>query len=390
MNIIRILVVIAMFSVLLAFFADSQNKELQKSANVIQKPLEQMTSTKVHGKTMGTFYSINVVGGFSGGEKALSELAENAFIKICKEISTFDSNAELARFNAFKSTEPFEISNELAKILVKTVYQCKRIDGGIDITVGPLVNLWGFGVEKANSNVSDKDANDMISRIYEVVPSKEQIEETLKYVGLDKFELKIQDNKNYLIKKNPNVKLDLATVGEGLGADAIASELMIRGYKNYMVNVAGASRSSGVNAKGEYWKLGIVDPNSSYSKASATVCSLGRAFATSGTYMNFFKDKVTGKAYSHVINPKNGYPVSHNTQSVTVVSNSAFESDALATALLVLGADKALEWGEKNHYAVATIEYKDGKNIFRNTSDFERHLRCGPNKKQTLLSKIFE
>ncbi|MDD7286160.1 MAG: FAD:protein FMN transferase, partial [Succinivibrio sp.] len=186
-------------------------------------------STVVQGKTMGTFYQVNVVGGYKGGEDGLKALAEGAFAKITKAISTFDKDAELYKFNDFKSTEPFKISDDLSVMIQNTVYQGRRIEGATDISVGPLVNLWGFGKDK-------KDGNK---------PSQEQIEETLKLVGQDKFELLLKEDGAYLVKHDPNVRLDLATVGEGLGADFVAELLIKEGYQNFMVNVAGASRSYG-------------------------------------------------------------------------------------------------------------------------------------------------
>ena len=317
-------------------------------------------STVVQGKTMGTFYQVNVVGGYKGGEDGLKALAEGAFAKITKAISTFDKDAELYKFNDFKSTEPFKISDDLSVMIQNTVYQGRRIEGATDIRVGPLVNLWGFGKDK-------KDGNK---------PSQEQIEETLKLVGQDKFELLLKEDGAYLVKHDPNVRLDLATVGEGLGADFVAELLIKEGYQNFMVNVAGASRSYGKNAKGKVWKLGIEDPTSKQRKVYTAICALDKAVTTAGSYRNYFKDETSGKIYSHAIDPKTGYPVAHQTMSVTVISDSAFESDALDTGLLVLGADKALAWGEKNQYAIATIEYKDGKTVFRYTDKFKPYLDC--------------
>ncbi|MGN0903141.1 MAG: FAD:protein FMN transferase [Succinivibrio sp.] len=316
--------------------------------------------TKVQGKTMGTFYSVTVVGGFEGGENALTALSDATFDKICSIISTFDPKAELARFNEFKSTEPFEISNELGIIIQNTVYQGRRIDGATDITVGPLVNLWGFGKDKKKL----------------VAPSEDEIKKTLALVGFDKFEVRTDGEKTYLIKHDKDVRLDLATIGEGLGADAMARILINKGYKNFMVNVAGASRSLGVNQNGRKWRLGIEDPTSKEPRVLVPVCALDKAVTTAGSYRNFFKDEKSGMVFSHAINPKTGMPVYHRTMSVTVISDSAFESDALDTGLLVLGADKALEWGEKNQYAIATIEYVDGKPKLRHTKNFKKYLDC--------------
>ena len=218
-------------------------KEGQESEASSQKVLE---ATKIHGKTMGTFYAVNVVGGFEGGQEALTELCEGIFKEICDRISTFDKNAELARFNDFKSTEPFEISNELGILIQECVYQSRRIEGAMDISVGPLVNLWGFG----------KD------RRLEIAPTQADIDERKKLVGLDKFELRTTKDKSYLVKHHADVRLDMATVGEGIGADMVAEALVKRGYRNFMVNVAGASRSLGLNEKGRKWRIGIEDPTS--------------------------------------------------------------------------------------------------------------------------------
>lgn len=318
------------------------------------------TSTIIQGKTMGTFYAVNVVGGYKGGEAGLNALAEGAFKQICDEISTFDKNAELYKFNDFKSTEPFEISNELGRIIQDTVYQGRRIEGATDITVGPLVNLWGFGKDKKKDEA----------------PSQDEINQALELVGLDKFEVRTENNKSYLVKHNKDIKLDLATVGEGLGADAVAAKLVKEGYKNFMVNVAGASRSYGVNAKGKKWRLGIEDPTSPERRVFVPICALDKAVTTAGSYRNYFKDETTGKIFSHAIDPKTGYPVTHKTLSVTVISDSAFESDALDTGLLVLGAQKALDWGNEHGYAIATIEYDNGKPLFRYTDNFKQYLDC--------------
>ena len=318
------------------------------------------TSTIIQGKTMGTFYAVNVVGGYKGGEEGLKALAEGAFKQICDEISTFDKNAELYKFNDFKSTEPFEISNELGRIIQDTVYQGRRIEGATDITVGPLVNLWGFGKDKKKDEA----------------PSQDEINQALELVGLDKFEVRTENNKSYLVKHNKDIKLDLATVGEGLGADAVAAKLVKEGYKNFMVNVAGASRSYGVNAKGKKWRLGIEDPTSPERRVFVPICALDKAVTTAGSYRNYFKDETTGKIFSHAIDPKTGYPVTHKTLSVTVISDSAFESDALDTGLLVLGAQKALDWGKEHGYAIATIEYDKGNPLFRYTDNFKQYLDC--------------
>ena len=150
-----------------------------------------------------------------------------------------------------------------------------------------------------------------------------------------------------------------------------------KGIKNYFASVAGASRSAGVNSRGKPWRIGIEDPSTPDHSIFATVCPMGKAMSTAGSYRNYFKDEKNGRIYSHAIDPKTGRPVDHSTMSVTVIADTAFETDALDTGLLVWGADKALEWAEREGVAVYTIEMKDGKSVGRASSAFKPYLKCG-------------
>ena len=333
--------------------SDSKSKGAQSQTQAQQV-------TRISGKTMGTVYGVIVPGGYSKGEAELRKLSEDTFQKICDSISTFDPKAELALFNEHKSTSPFPISEYLARVIQECNHISRRIDGAMDISVGPLVNLWGFGKDKATHQS----------------PSAEQIAEAQKLVGLDVYQVRNTPNGSLLIKKDPNVRLDLSTVGEGLGADAVASILIKEGVKDFFVNVAGANRSRGFNPKGELWRVGIEDPTNPDHNVFAVVCPRNQAMSTAGSYRNFFKDEKNGTFYSHIIDPSTGRPVDHSTVSVTVIGHSALTTDALDTGLLVLGADKALDWANKYQVPIYTIEYKDGKAVGRYSQAFEQYLKC--------------
>lgn len=316
--------------------------------------------TKISGKTFGTFYYITIPGGYPGGEETLRSDAEFVFKKVSDAISTFDPKSELARFNALQSTEPFVISNYLANIIEESQRQGLRINGAMDITVEPLVNLWGFGPH----------GEIMTS------PSDEEIAEAKNLVGYDKFSLRYANGVAYLEKVDPKVSLDLSTIGEGLAADELAKIFDEKGISNYMVAVAGAIRSKGANPDGKLWGVGIEDPMQQkgvFDKA----CPQDMAISTAGSYRNFFIDEKTGKFYSHIIDPKTGRPVNNRTVSVTVIAPSALVTDALDTGLLVLGGDKAIEWGDHNDVAVYTIDLdEDNKPYARHTRAFEKYLKC--------------
>ncbi len=326
-----------------------------------KKAAQEPVVTQIRGQTMGTFYSVTVPGDFPGGEEALRTLAEKTFKNITDVINVFDENSELSKFNNFKSTEPFVVSHQLANIIQECRHQGRRIDGAMDISVGPLVNLWGFG----------KDGQ--ITK----EPSQEQIDAAMKLVGPKLYTLRENEHQPLLIKHKKEVKLDLNTVGEGLGVDALAQELDKLNIRNYLVSVAGANRSKGLNARGGFWTIGIEDPSTPEHSVFVPVCPLDQAMSTAGSYRNFFKDEQTGKIYSHAIDPKTGRPIDHQTLSVTVIGRSALVTDALDTGLLVWGADRALAWGEKYYIPLYTIELKDGKPVGRYTRAFEKYLKCG-------------
>ncbi|MDY6322039.1 MAG: FAD:protein FMN transferase [Succinivibrio sp.] len=325
--------------------------------------------TRAQGKTMGTFYMVETVGNYKDGAAALEQDCEAEFKQITDAISTFDPHSELASINAAQTTEPQPISPYLSRIIADTVAQGLRIGLATDITVGPLVNLWGFGKDKRLNRE----------------PSQDEIAEALKLTGRQAFELRhTRSGQNLIIKHDPKVSLDLSTIGEGLGADAVAAMLDRAGVQNYLASVAGASRTAGKNPRGEDWKIGIEDPTNPDHQVFQTVCPLGQGMSTAGSYRNYFKDEKTGHIYSHAIDPKTGRPVDHSTMSVTVIARRAFITDALDTGLLVMGADKALTWANAHNVAIFTIEMKDGKPFARYSRAFAQYLKCAPQVNATL------
>ena len=335
------------------------NEKQPQATDIVAEKTTQVT--KLEGKTFGTFYYITVPGGYPGGKETLQKDAEFVFKKVSDAISTFDKNAEIARFNDFNSTEDFVISGYLANIIEEVSRQSLRVDQAMDPTVGPLVNLWGFG---PSGDIKKS-------------PTDELIAQTKSYVGLDKFELRRAGNTAYLRKTDPRVALDLSTIGEGLAADELAALMDEKNIPSYMIAVAGAIRSKGGNADGKLWRVGVEDPLSQGAKVFQVVCPQGMAISTAGSYRNFFLDEDTNKFYSHVIDTKTGRPIDHRTVSVTVIDKSAMVTDALDTGLLVMGAQEAVQWGNKNSTPVYAIEVDaEGKQVATYSRAFEPYLKC--------------
>lgn len=316
-------------------------------------------AVRVTGQTMGTFYQLTVPGSYPGGSRQLQQDAEQRFNQISSIISTFDKNSELSRFNQ-RDTKPLQISTYLAHVIEEVNRQSLRIGGAVELSVGPLVNLWGFGPDGRP----------------EKVPTADEIAAVREYVGRDKYAVTYIGGAAFLEKKDPRVQLDLSTVGEGLGVDELAAFLDEQRIPSYLVSIAGASRSRGVNPEGRPWRVGIVNPVDPDGQPFAVVCPQGMAMSTSGSYRNYFVDEKTGKRFSHIIDPATGQPVDHHTVSVTVIARNALITDTLDTGLMVLGADQALAWGDSQETPVYVIEMQDGKPVGRYNRYFEPYLKC--------------
>lgn len=320
------------------------------------KPAEVL---RVSGQTMGTFYQLTVPADYKGGKEQLEKDARAQFQTVIDAISTFDKGSEISRFNHRDSTEPMQISTYLAHVIEEVNRQALRIGGATEISIQPLVNLWGFGPDGRPVKV----------------PSAEEIAAARQYVGMDKYAVRYIGGSAFLEKEDPRVQLDLSTVGEGLGVDLLAQLLDEKKVENYLVSIAGAIRSRGLNPEGKPWRVGIVNPVDPDGQPFAVVCPQQEAMSTSGSYRNYFTDD-SGRRYSHIIDPKSGQPISHHTVSVTVIGRNALMTDALDTGLMVLGADEALAWGDAHETAVYTIEMQDGKPVGRHNRYFEKYLKC--------------
>lgn len=316
---------------------------------------------KVGGKTMGTFYNITVNGDYPGGIDKLQHDAEAVLGKINKDISTFDQNSILSKFNRFNSTERFPINKDIADVVIESLIVGEELQGATDITVGPLVNVWGFGPKKREGE-----------------PSKEEIAKAKANIGLDKIHVEFGTKEVTIRKDNPNIYIDLATVGEGYGADKLAELMDSRGIKNYMVSVAGAIRTRGVNSRGTDWVIALEDPTNGYDVAKRIeipVCTRGQAISTSGSYRNYFEDK-NGVRRSHIIDPITGEPITHNTVSISVIGKTALWTDAVDTGLMVWGYEKALTYANEHNIPIYAIEKtKDGYKAHYSRA-MQQYLEC--------------
>lgn len=291
---------------------------------------------EINGPTMGTYYSVKVARPPAGLTAEVLQPGLAAVLdEVIAEISTYDATSELSLLNRNPSTDWIPVSPNLYAVIAEGQRIAALTDGAFDITIGPLVNLWGFGPE------ARPDA----------VPSAEQIQAAQAQVGWQKLELR--EAPPAVRKARGDLYIDLSALGEGEGADRLAVWLESQGIADYMVAVAGAIRAKGRNAKGQPWAIAIEEPLPDRRSVHRIIPVSDRALSTSGDYRNFFEQD--GKRYSHEIDPATGAPVDRNLGSVTVIGDNGRVVDGLATALMVLGDQRGPALAESQGLAAYFI-----------------------------------
>jgi|TARA_B110000211_G_scaffold156052_1_gene176899 thiamine biosynthesis lipoprotein len=306
----------------------------------------------MQGKTMGTTYNIKVVGENIDTVK-LQQGIDDKLKQLNQEMSTYIKDSELSRFNQSTSLEPTSVSTGLARVVKEAIRLGVLTQGALDVTVGPLVNLWGFGPEYRP----------------ETVPSDELLIATKARVGLDKLTFA----NGMLAKKIPELYVDLSTIAKGYGVDLVAEFIEANGINNYLVEIGGEMRLKGFKHTGELWHVAIEKPLTNERAVHQIIVPKDNAVATSGDYRIYFE--ADGQRFSHIIDPKTGKPINHKLVSVTVIHPSSMTADGLSTAMMVMGEEKALAFAEENDLAVYIIAKTDHGFVEQSTVKFMQYLK---------------
>lgn len=286
------------------------------------------------GETMGSAYTVKIVGAtFTPAETdRLRAEVEARLREVNRQMSHYQPDSELSRFNRSESTAPFKVSAEFARVTRFALELHRQSGGAFDPTLGPLINLWGFG---------------QAGEVFQP-PSDERVEQTRKLCGCQHLSLTPSGE---LKKAIPQLQLNLSAVAKGFGVDEAARVLRARGHTNVFVEIGGEVVGFGVNPAGLPWRVGVESPleHVGFGEAIELVVPLSNAaLATSGSYRKFITD-AQGRRYSHVLLPKTGRPVQHDLVSVSVVAPDCLTADGLATTLFVLGPDEGPPWLERTY-----------------------------------------
>jgi len=292
------------------------------------------------GSAMGTTWSIKVASLPDGTDRiALRDELESLLARTEQALSTYVSGSVLSRFNASRSTDWIAVPVELCTIVDVALGISEMTGGAFDVTVGPLVNLWGFGPD---GSISEPPPADQIASVRAATGYRKL------HADCDRPALK---------KDRPDLYVDLSAFAKGYTVDKLAHVLDTRGVVNYLVEIGGELKARGRNARDTEWAIAVEEPLLTGRSVQTIVGLRDSGMATSGDYRNYFRHADT--LYSHTIDPRTGAPIAHDGASVTVVAESTGFADAMATALLVLGPDAGMEFADRHAIAAYFLVRSD-------------------------------
>ncbi len=283
------------------------------SCNAVSVPL-----IKLSGAAQGTTYHVSY---FSPGSADYQKEIDSLLRALDTSLSTYNPFSVISKFN--QNDDIVKADEHFTSVFDRAIAVAEMTDGQFDITVAPIVNAWGFGfAEKEKINSA-------------------KIDSLLKYVGFRKIAL----NKGRLVKEHPLIMLDFNAIAQGYSVDRIAEFLESKNISNYLVELGGEVKAKGQKPGKEMWKIGIERPGEvpeTDDPYQAVLPLYNRAMATSGNYRRFYEEN--GRKYGHIIDPRTGYPAKHSLLSATVFADDCMTADAYATAFMVMGMEKAIQF----------------------------------------------
>jgi len=287
------------------------------------------------GAIFGTSWSLTYLPPAEGVDLSLVEQAlDESFALVNQSMNTYDSESLISTFNRAPAAEVIEVDWDFAYVLMTALDITAHTDGAYDVTVPPLLALWGFGPEGPTDIPSDAD---ILAARALVGP------QNLLWDPISRL----------LAKRKPGVELDFSSIAKGYGVDLGADALLELGIENFMFEIGGEVRLHGNSPRGDRWRIAIERPDSVGRKVQAAIVASETGIATSGDYRNYFEQD--GVRYSHLIDPRTGTPIKHDLVSVTVIDPSTAIADAWATALIVLGYEQGMAVAQRRGMAVYFI-----------------------------------
>jgi thiamine biosynthesis lipoprotein len=273
------------------------------------------------------------------------------------QMSTYRPQSAVSKFNAYRKSDWFDVPPDVVRAVAAAQAVSKESGGAFDVTVGGLVNLWGFGP-------SQTGRRDVTAR----VPSDAEIDAARAHVGY--LHLHVRTDPPALKKDDPFTEIDLSGIAKGYAAHAVATALEGCGAQNYLIAVGGELRAKGLSPLGRPWRVGIEVPTPDTRRIIRQVELKDCAVSTSGDYRQFFE--VNGRRYCHEIDPSNGRPINHGLASASVIHADSTYADGMATAIMVMGAERGDAMAKRLDLGVLLIERGKERFETRSTAAFDK------------------
>lgn len=319
---------------------------------------------QLKGAVFGTTWTVT----YHGEPDALTDndveqAITGAFSVVDDSMNNYRESSTLSQLNSLPAGEVFEVDWDFALVFNTAIDIHQATAGAYDPSVSPLINLWGFGPEGVTES-----------------PKDEQLAIAKSHSGLNQFAWDLSDRS--FLKRNTRATLDFSSIAKGYAVDLAGDALDEIGVANFMLEVGGEIQTRGVSPRGDHWRLAIENPiRAGVGKPYAAVAVSDVGIATSGNYRNFFE--VDGKRFSHLIDPRTGYPIEHDLVSATVIHPSTMVADAWATALMVVGTTEALRLANLYDLSVYLISRNGEQLISSHNQGMSRWLIASDNGETT-------
>jgi thiamine biosynthesis lipoprotein len=308
------------------------------------------TLERFDGPTMGSRYSIQYVRHVATpGPKTVQDEVERILAEVDRQLSTYRSDSDIERFNALPADSCLVMPGPVLELISVGEQLSSQSDGAFDLTVEPLLNLWGFGPQSRK----------------EEVPSAEALTEVRRRVGHG--HLRIEGDR---LCKDAAVAVDFNSIAAGYAVDRIAARFQALGIDSYLAEATGELKAVGRKPDGSPWRIALEEPRDDRQVAERVIEVNGYGVSTSGDYRKYFEQG--GKRYSHTFDARTGAPVLHNLASVTVIHPSAMMADGLSTLLLILGPEEAWDYAQKQGIGVFFVLRDNDRFVVRTNDAFER------------------
>lgn len=317
---------------------------------------------KLDGETMGSYYAVVIEGAAEADAEAIQAKIQAILKDVNRQMSTWDSESEISKFNQSKGTDWFSVSQGFFEVVQESIRLHRFTNGSFDPTLAPVIDLWGFGAQKPKS-----------------FPAQAAIDEARTRVGMEFIEAR--SNPPSIRRSREGITITLSAITPGYASDCVSELLTSLGFPSHTVDIGGEIKAGLPKSGGGKWRLGIESPLGGIQRV---VECTERSIATSGDYRNYFEYK--GVRYSHAIDPTTCRPVVNPPASVSILCDSAMTADGMATSLMVMGVEKGLSFARQHKLSVLFLDVVDGETIVEHaTGEFSTSELLA----ETPMSSIF-